>query len=116
MLTKFIKTFTTTDQRKDIRRTQVLKKFHEYFTINMTSRVQIAKPLSGHKTTSRELTRKTAPPLGQYWTIHITPRVLTRKTATPPGNHVFQPTGTIFEIVQDFIWKYVLPKFNEDWT
>ncbi|KAH3893696.1 hypothetical protein DPMN_017846 [Dreissena polymorpha] len=41
--------------------------------------------------------------------------LLTRKTATPPGGHVFQPTGTIFELVQDIIGTHVLTKF-QDWT
>ncbi|KAH3874442.1 hypothetical protein DPMN_037686 [Dreissena polymorpha] len=38
------------------------------------------------------------------------------KTATPPGGHVFQPTGIIFELVQDIIGTHVLTKFHEDWT
>ncbi|KAH3824936.1 hypothetical protein DPMN_126796 [Dreissena polymorpha] len=38
------------------------------------------------------------------------------KTATPPGGHVFQPTGTIFVLVQDIIGTHVLTKFHEDWT
>ena len=108
--------------------------------------------------TSRVLTRfyyshirKTAPPLGGHvfhptetifelvqdfigthvptkfyedWTKNVTSRVLTRfyyyshirKTATPSGSHVFQPTGTIFELVQDIIETHVLTKFHEDWT
>ncbi|KAH3696962.1 hypothetical protein DPMN_084444 [Dreissena polymorpha] len=47
---------------------------------------------------------------------NVTSIVLTRKTATPPGGHVFQPTGTIFELVQDIIGTHVLTKFHEDWT
>ena len=39
-----------------------------------------------------------------------------RKTATPPGSHVFQPTETIFKLVQDTIGTHVLTKFHEDWT
>ncbi|KAH3861112.1 hypothetical protein DPMN_024040 [Dreissena polymorpha] len=34
----------------------------------------------------------------------------------PPGGHVFQPTGIIFELVQDIIEMNLLTKFHEDWT
>ena len=37
-----------------------------------------------------------------------------RKTAPPPGGHVFQPTGTIFELIQDNIGTNLLTKFYED--
>ncbi|KAH3706469.1 hypothetical protein DPMN_065855 [Dreissena polymorpha] len=57
------------------------------------------------------------------WTKIVTSRVLTRfyyshigKSATHPGGHVFQPTGTIFELVQDFIGTHVTTKFHADWT
>ncbi|KAH3769007.1 hypothetical protein DPMN_170253 [Dreissena polymorpha] len=48
----------------------------------------------------------------------MAPRVLTRKNALPPGGHVFQPTGIIFELVQDtcIIGMNLLTKFHEDWT
>ncbi|KAH3876608.1 hypothetical protein DPMN_000455 [Dreissena polymorpha] len=36
--------------------------------------------------------------------------------ATPPGGHVFQATGTIFELVRDIIGKYLLTKFHDDQT
>jgi len=127
---------------QDIIRTNVLTKFHEDWTINVTSRV-LTRFYYSH-------IRKTAPPLGGHvfhptetifelvqdfigthvptkfhedWTKNVTSRVLTRfyyshirKTATPPGSHVFQPTGTIFELVQDIIETHVLTKFHEDWT
>ncbi|KAH3771917.1 hypothetical protein DPMN_173246 [Dreissena polymorpha] len=48
--------------------------------------------------------------------INVASRVLTRKNATPPGGHVFQPTGIIFELVQDIIGMNLLTKFNEDQT
>jgi hypothetical protein len=72
---------------QDIIGTHVLTKFHEDWTKNVTSRV-----------------------LTRFYYSHI------RKTATPPGGHVFQPTGTIFELVQDIIGTHVLSKFHEDWT
>ncbi|KAH3887732.1 hypothetical protein DPMN_011751 [Dreissena polymorpha] len=48
--------------------------------------------------------------------INVASRVLTRKNALPPGSHVFQPTGIIFELVQDIIGMNFLTKFHEDWT
>ncbi|KAH3769785.1 hypothetical protein DPMN_171061 [Dreissena polymorpha] len=33
--------------------------------------------------------------------INVASKMLTRKNAPPPGGHVFQPTGIIFELVQD---------------
>ncbi|KAH3841930.1 hypothetical protein DPMN_115417 [Dreissena polymorpha] len=46
--------------------------------------------------------------------MNVTSRVVTRKNAPPPGDHVFHPTGTNFELVQDLIGTYLLTKFNED--
>ncbi|KAH3748744.1 hypothetical protein DPMN_183194 [Dreissena polymorpha] len=48
--------------------------------------------------------------------INVASRVLTRKNAPPPGSHVFQPTGIIFELVQDIIRMNFLTKFHEDQT
>ena len=39
-----------------------------------------------------------------------------RKNAPPPGGHVFQPTGIIFELIQDIIGMNLLTKFHEDKT
>ncbi|KAH3690608.1 hypothetical protein DPMN_191937 [Dreissena polymorpha] len=78
-------------------------------------------------------------------TINVASRVLTRKTATPPGGHfhddlakivtsrvftrntqpiiiiihsghVFQQTGTIFELNQHIIQTNILTKLHEDWA
>ncbi|KAH3885203.1 hypothetical protein DPMN_009196 [Dreissena polymorpha] len=46
-------------------------------------------------------------------TINVASRV---KNALPPGSHVFQPTGIIFELVQDIIGMNLLTKFREDRT
>ncbi|KAH3727031.1 hypothetical protein DPMN_052956 [Dreissena polymorpha] len=90
---------------QDINKTNLLTKFHEDWTINVPSRV---------------LTRKNAPPPGGHFhedrKINVASRVLTRKNAPPPGGHVFQPTGIIFELVQDIIGMNLLTKFHEDWT
>ncbi|KAH3877183.1 hypothetical protein DPMN_001042 [Dreissena polymorpha] len=48
--------------------------------------------------------------------INVASRVLTRKNAPPPGSHVFQPTGIIFELIQDIIGMNLLTKFHEDRT
>ena len=37
-----------------------------------------------------------------------------RKNAPPPGAHVFEPTGTIFELAQDIILTNLLTKFHDD--
>ncbi|KAH3845298.1 hypothetical protein DPMN_087576 [Dreissena polymorpha] len=41
---------------------------------------------------------------------------LLEKNAPHPGDHVFQHTGTIFELVKDVIRTNLLTKFDEDWT
>ncbi|KAH3771486.1 hypothetical protein DPMN_172806 [Dreissena polymorpha] len=55
--------------------------------------------------------------------INVASRVLTRfyyshiwKNALPPGSHVFQPTGIIFELIQDIIVMNILTWFHEDRT
>ncbi|KAH3707544.1 hypothetical protein DPMN_066953 [Dreissena polymorpha] len=64
------------------------------------------------------------------WAKIVTSRVFTRKTAPPTGDHVFQRTGTTFELSQhiktniltnfeldrDFIGTKLLTKFHEDRT
>ncbi|KAH3825654.1 hypothetical protein DPMN_127535 [Dreissena polymorpha] len=65
------------------------------------------------------------------WAKIVTSRVFTRKTAPPTGGHVFQRTGTTFELNQhiiktnilsnfkldrDFIGTKLLTKFHEDRT
>ncbi|KAH3769059.1 hypothetical protein DPMN_170306 [Dreissena polymorpha] len=48
--------------------------------------------------------------------INVASRVLTRKNAPPPRGHIFQPTGIIFELVQDIFGMNHLTKLNEDRT
>ncbi|KAH3700451.1 hypothetical protein DPMN_075427 [Dreissena polymorpha] len=43
-------------------------------------------------------------------------RNLQAKNALPPFEHVFQPTGIIFELVQDIIGMNLLTDFHDDWT
>ncbi|KAH3698943.1 hypothetical protein DPMN_073889 [Dreissena polymorpha] len=109
-------------------RTNSLTKFHE--EIN-------APPPDGHafhqtqtiqnedwtiNVPSRVLTRKTARPLAamffnqpELFQDIIWKKCLTKKNAPQPGGHVFQPNGTIFELVQD-IGTNLLTKFHEDHT
>ncbi|KAH3697920.1 hypothetical protein DPMN_085432 [Dreissena polymorpha] len=47
-------------------------------------------------------------------TINVASRVLKRTNAPPPGAHVFEPTGTIFELAQDIIGTNHLIKFHDD--
>ncbi|KAH3690364.1 hypothetical protein DPMN_190717 [Dreissena polymorpha] len=42
--------------------------------------------------------------------------VLTRKNAPPPGSDGYQPTGIIFELVQDIIGMNLVTKFHEERT
>ncbi|KAH3843193.1 hypothetical protein DPMN_116704 [Dreissena polymorpha] len=88
---------------QDIIGKNLLTKFHEDWTINVASRV---------------LTKKMPrPPRRPYiFGTNILSKVLARKNAPPPGSHVFQPTGIIFELVQDIIGMNLLTKFHEDWT
>ncbi|KAH3817480.1 hypothetical protein DPMN_119016 [Dreissena polymorpha] len=94
----------------DIIGTNLPNKFHEDRKINVASRV---------------LTRKNAPPLGNYVfqakfyedrKINVASRVLTRKNTPPSGNHVFQANVSIFELIQDIIKTNLLTKYHEDWT
>ncbi|KAH3841786.1 hypothetical protein DPMN_097826 [Dreissena polymorpha] len=97
---------------QDINKTNLLTIFHEDWTINVASRV---------------LTRKNAPPPGGHVfkkpkqfsnssKISLGQIILQSKNAPPPGGHVFQPTGIIFELLQDIIGMNLLTKFHEDWT
>ena len=57
------------------------------------------------------------------WAKIVTSRVFTRflyslirKTAPPTGGHVFQRTGTTFELNQHIIKANILTKLHEDWA
>ncbi|KAH3879551.1 hypothetical protein DPMN_003454 [Dreissena polymorpha] len=99
----FQQTRTISEIIQDIIRTIVLTKFHEDWTINVTSRV---------------LTKKTAPPPGSHvfhptkfhedWTKNVTSRGLTGKLP--------RPLAVMFFNQPDIIGTHVLIKFHEDWT
>ncbi|KAH3700626.1 hypothetical protein DPMN_075603 [Dreissena polymorpha] len=46
--------------------------------------------------------------------INLASSQLTRKKRPPDGGYVFQPSGIIFELVQDIIGKNLLTKFHKD--
>ncbi|KAH3867346.1 hypothetical protein DPMN_030472 [Dreissena polymorpha] len=113
--------------------TNVLTKFHEDWTKNVTSRKTAPSP-GGHVFSPiwtifeliRDINKTNV--LTIFYddsTNIVTSRVFTRNTAPPPGGHVFQRTGTIFELKQHIIktnilanrgiiGTNVLTKFHED--
>ncbi|KAH3794702.1 hypothetical protein DPMN_148240 [Dreissena polymorpha] len=117
----------------------MFKLFHDIIRMNLLPKVLTRKkvpPPGDHfhddrtiNVATRELTRQnTTPPWRPYIigtnlltkfhkdrTINKASRVLTRKNAPPPGGHVFQATGTIFELVQDIIGRNLQTKFYDDW-
>ncbi|KAH3773416.1 hypothetical protein DPMN_174777 [Dreissena polymorpha] len=62
------------------------------------------KIISGERTVSRSV----------IFISEVVERI--EKCSAYPGSHVFQPTGIIFELVQDIIRMNLLPKFHEDRT
>ncbi|KAH3782147.1 hypothetical protein DPMN_160058 [Dreissena polymorpha] len=123
---------------QDITETNLLTKFHEDWTINLASRVKNAPPLGSHENcpappggdvfspiwTIFELVRdinitNVLTNFHDDWANIVTSRVFTgflyshiRNTAPPPGGHVFQRTGTIFELNQHIIETNILTNFK----
>ncbi|KAH3839099.1 hypothetical protein DPMN_112521 [Dreissena polymorpha] len=114
----------------NIKETNFLTKFHENWAKNVTSRVFTYINKTNVLTNFHD-----------DWAKIVTSRVFTRKTAPPTGGHVFQRTGTTFELNQhiietniltndlvfdparpivkldcDFIGTKLLTKFHEDRT
>ncbi|KAH3783776.1 hypothetical protein DPMN_161725 [Dreissena polymorpha] len=130
---------TIFELNRHIQKTHVLTKFHEDWTKNVTSRVENCpapwRPCFSPIWTIFELVRdiNETTVLNKFhddWAKIVTSRVFTRNTATPPGSHVFQRTGTIFELNHHIIQTNiltnfelrqginqpnVLTKFHEDW-
>ncbi|KAH3867343.1 hypothetical protein DPMN_030469 [Dreissena polymorpha] len=109
------------------RETNVLTKFHEDWTKNVTSR-KTAPPPGGHVFspiwTIFELIRdinktNVLTKFHDDWANSVTSRVFTRNTAPPPGGHLNQhiiKTNILanFELSRGIIGKNVLTKFHED--
>ncbi|KAH3694422.1 hypothetical protein DPMN_081862 [Dreissena polymorpha] len=99
-------TGTIFELNSHIKETNVLTKFHENWAKNVNSRVftcfhnihieKNAPPTGGHKT--NVLTN-----FHDDWAKIVTSRMFTRKTTPPTGGHVFQRTGTTFELNQHII-------------
>ncbi|KAH3855053.1 hypothetical protein DPMN_097613 [Dreissena polymorpha] len=85
---------------QDIIETNLLTKFHEDWTIKRKN----ALPPGGHQIQdiigTNFLTK-----FHEDRKINVASRVLTRKNAPPPGGHFIKATKTIFELIQDIIWK-----------
>ncbi|KAH3836239.1 hypothetical protein DPMN_109609 [Dreissena polymorpha] len=112
--------------------TNVLTKFHEDWTKNVTLRVFICFPApDGHVLSPiwtifglvRDINKTNV--LTKFhddWLNILTSRLFTRKTAPPTGGHVFQRTRTTFELNQhiittnSIIGTHLLTKFYEDRT
>ncbi|KAH3816227.1 hypothetical protein DPMN_117740 [Dreissena polymorpha] len=129
----FLPIRTIFELNRHIQKTQVLTKFYEDWTKNVTSS-NAAPPPGGHVFspiwTIFELVRdiNETNVLNKFhydWASIVISRVFTKNTAPPHGDHVFQWTGTIFELNQHIIlgikcdfysinWKNVLTKFHED--
>ncbi|KAH3890370.1 hypothetical protein DPMN_014450 [Dreissena polymorpha] len=91
--------------------------------INVASRVKNAPLLTyvlkfykDRKThlASRMLTRKNAPTNKPTGTIFESVQDIIWKKALSPGGHVFQITLTMFKLVQDIIGTNLLTKFHDD--
>ncbi|KAH3894893.1 hypothetical protein DPMN_019053 [Dreissena polymorpha] len=92
-----------------------LTKFHEDWTIHVTLGVKNVLPTGSHF--HEDQTINVAFTFHEDWTIHVTfgPYMYYEKCPNP-GGHVFQPTRTIFELVQDIIGTILLTKVHKDRT
>ncbi|KAH3769930.1 hypothetical protein DPMN_171209 [Dreissena polymorpha] len=109
-------TETIFELNSHIKETNVLTKCHENWAKNVTSRKN-APPTGGHVFfTDLDHFRTSTETIFELIHDIIETNLLTKKNAPPPGYHVFQPTGIIFEVVQDIIGMILLTKFHEDRT
>ncbi|KAH3709503.1 hypothetical protein DPMN_068966 [Dreissena polymorpha] len=105
----------------NIVRTNLLTKFHEVRTINEASRVLTSN--RNHFRTRPFYHGENLLTKFHDRTINVASRVLTwfynshlTKNPPPHGGHVFQPTESFFQRVQDSIGINLLNKFHEDQT
>ncbi|KAH3872988.1 hypothetical protein DPMN_036212 [Dreissena polymorpha] len=97
---------------QDIIETNLLIKFHEYWTINVASREltrQMLTPHNGQHTTDRKRSQKLA-----MSTLNVASRVFTRNTALPTSGHTNILTN--FELNRGIIGTNLQTKFHEDRT
>ncbi|KAH3856920.1 hypothetical protein DPMN_099515 [Dreissena polymorpha] len=119
----FHRTETTFELNQHIIKANILTKFHEDWTKNVTSRVEKCtahwRPFFSPIYTIFELVRdinktNVLTNFHDDWAKIVTSRVFTRKTAPPTGGHVFQRTGTTFELNQHIIKANILTHFKLD--
>ncbi|KAH3739507.1 hypothetical protein DPMN_046159 [Dreissena polymorpha] len=96
---------------QDINKKNLLTKFHEDRTINVTSIVLARKNAHPWRPYIIEINLQTK--FHEDWTINVASRV---NNAPPLGSHVFQANVSIFEHIQDIIETNLQTKFHEDWT
>ncbi|KAH3871560.1 hypothetical protein DPMN_034765 [Dreissena polymorpha] len=96
-----------------VQETNVLTKFHEDLTKNVTSRVQNCPAPGGHVFSSIWTIFKLVRDINKTNAKIVTFRVFTRNTAPPPGGHTNILTN--FELGRGIIGTNVL-KFHEDQT
>ncbi|KAH3823033.1 hypothetical protein DPMN_124828 [Dreissena polymorpha] len=91
---------------------RVLKRFFESRTIAPTDNRSYAKFDKANSRSYDVLTGRTERPsaLSNLASDYLD----TRKNAPSPGAHVFEPTGTIFELAQDIILTNLLTEFHDD--
>ncbi|KAH3713336.1 hypothetical protein DPMN_073126 [Dreissena polymorpha] len=89
--------------------TNLRTKFHEYWAINVTSRVLTSKAETIVLTKFHEDWTKNFTSTCFHYT-HI------ERCAPPPSSHVFSPIWTIFELFRDINETNVLIKFHDDWA
>ncbi|KAH3861870.1 hypothetical protein DPMN_024823 [Dreissena polymorpha] len=113
----FLPIETILELNRCIQETNVLTKFNEDWTKNVTYRRKLSRPPGGHVFSPIwaifELFRDI---FHDDWAKIVTSRVFTRNTAQPPGGHVCQRTGAIFELNQHIITTYILTKLHEAWS
>ncbi|KAH3712523.1 hypothetical protein DPMN_072274 [Dreissena polymorpha] len=102
--------------------TNVLTKFHENWAKHVTSRVEKCPahwrpcfflPIWTIFKLVRDINKTNV--LTNFhddWATIVTSRVFTKKTAPPTGGHVFQRTGTSFELNQHIIKTNILTNFE----
>ncbi|KAH3841391.1 hypothetical protein DPMN_114851 [Dreissena polymorpha] len=106
-----------------IKETNVLTKFHENWAKNVSSKVEkcpahwrpcFFTDLDHFQTRPKYQLNQCLTNFHDDWAKIVTSRVFTRKTAPPTGGHVFQRTGTTFELDQHIIKANILTNFELD--
>ncbi|KAH3713838.1 hypothetical protein DPMN_073639 [Dreissena polymorpha] len=115
----FLPIQTIVKLNRRIQEINVLTKFHEYLTQNVTSRRKLPRPLAAmffHRPGPVSNETNVLTRFHDDWAKIVTSRVFTRNTALLHGGHVFQMTETIFELIQQIIKTNILTKLHEDWA